>query len=549
MITRSGTFPRQVHWTIADRLPEEALDALVSLASGERPEPRRQTELPLDPFAHPDAQRRFWVAADERQLQQALDYPWDEWMIFLHPAQQNAVERSFAGPARLTGAAGTGKTVVALHRAVHLAKGAPEAQILLTTYSRILARRLEQGLDKLVGSTGDLRRRIKVQHLHQLAFELAGQEAEFAFDPLRPSDLEGFIASALDEHRDSEATADFLRAEFDAVIDYWGIKDLTAYLEVSRQGRGSALNPTQRTQLWPVIEAVLARVAANGKMTWADLASHAGALIEKRQTQPFTHVVVDEAQDFGPRELKLLLALAPIGPESHFFAGDTGQRIYRYPFSWLRVGLDLRGRATRLTVNYRTTRQIKAFADQVLGQVEGLDEEEVSDRSAASLLSGPDPLVLAYANAAEESEALAEWLKDLVQSGLAPDEIALFARTSTTLEDSGLPAVERAGLDARILGRSEGGEGEAAVALGSLHMAKGLEFRAVALLGCTADKLPHPSALSAADSADARAIALARERQLFYVGCTRARDLLRISFVGEPSPFLDALLQDKSADR
>jgi len=528
-------------YAILERLPEEAAEALVTLVTGGRPVPALPTDeetAPADPFAHPDARRRFWVASDELALKTALDAPWERWIVFLHPSQRAAVERNFGSPARVSGGAGTGKTVVALHRAAHLVRLSDSARVLLTTYSRPLVDHLERGLDLLLGASGDARRRVHVEHLHQYAHQIV-KESGSRFVPLRFADLSRFIADSMTDHPDTDVSAEFLRAEFDAVIDYWGVRDWATYRDIARTGRGSALSPARRKRLWPVFEGVLRRMHESGRMSWADLADAARQTMETHRDRPFRHVVVDEAQDFGPRELRFLMTLAPPGPSSHLFAGDVGQRIYRYPFSWLRAGVDIRGRGARLIVNYRTTAQIKRFAEQALGTVEPVDDsEEAGERSAVSLLSGPDPVVAGYEDAADEVAGWAVWLRALVADGVSPREIALFARTRALLEVRAAVAVDQAGLGATVLGDRAAETQGNAVTLGTLHQAKGLEFRAVGLVGCGADVLPHPSALAAADDAEGEAVARGRERQLFYVGCTRARDCLRIAHTGPASPLL-----------
>lgn len=522
---------------IADRLPEEAAEALMALATGDRPQPAAPVEEGADPFQHPDAKRRFWVASDQAALARALDAPWDRWIVFLHPSQRDAVERNFGGPARVSGGAGTGKTVVALHRAVHLAEISPNAQVLLTTYSRPLVAHLEQGLDRLAGASGDVRRRIRVEHLHKYAHELAAERPGFSFAPVTPKELSGFFDAALAEHPDVEATKEFLRAEFDAVIDYWGVKDWMTYRDIQRTGRGAALSPARRKQLWPIFESVMRQMREAGRMTFSDLAEAAREEVESRRDRPFRYVVADEVQDFGPREVRLLSALAPASARSHFFTGDVGQRIYRYPFSWLRAGVDIRGRAARLKINYRTTHQIKRYADRALGAVIAEEGDEAEDRSALSLLFGPEPRVRRFGSPQEEAASLAEWFEALASEGFEDHEIAVFARTKKELKAVLEPALDLAGRSARKIGderRSAGG----GVWFGTLHAAKGLEFRAVAVVGCNADVLPHPNALAAADDDEGRAVAQARERQLFYVGCTRARDVLRVTCSGEASPFV-----------
>jgi len=140
---------------LADRLPAEAGEALLELATGGKPRIAQPTTPVANPFDHPDAQRRFRLMPNVEELQRTLDFPWEKWTVFLHPEQRQWVERDYAGPARVSGSAGTGKTIVALHRAVHLARTHPDARVLLTTFSDILANALHTKLKRLVGSESE----------------------------------------------------------------------------------------------------------------------------------------------------------------------------------------------------------------------------------------------------------------------------------------------------------------------------------------------------------------------------------------------------------
>jgi superfamily I DNA/RNA helicase len=272
-------------------------------------------------------------------------------------------------------------------------------------------------------------------------------------------------------------------------------------------------------------------------MSWGGVCDRARLIVEAGGPKPFRHVIVDEAQDLGPRELRLVQSLAPPGPRALFFAGDTGQRIYRYKFPWIAVGIDVRGRAQRLKVNYRTSEQIRRFSDRLLpADIEEVDGA-VEARRTVSLLSGPEPEIVGGSGVAAEIAALAAWTRGLVDRGVAPAEIAIFARTKKVLDERVKPAVERAGLAAEPLS-VETDLPDGAVNLGTLHAAKGLEYRAVALAGCDAGLIPNQAAVMSADEGEERAEAEARERHLLYVGCTRARETLLITYGERPSPFL-----------
>lgn len=519
------------------RLPEEAQEALMAIATGERPEPRpvMQANVAVDPFTHPDAQRRFWVASDEQMVAQALGKPWAEWLVFLHPSQRAAVEKNFSGPARISGSAGTGKSVVAMHRAALLARENDSGRVLLTTFSKVLSARLSEGMDTLLGSSSEARQRVEVSHLHGYAHSRASR-----LKPLAIADdhtIDDCIGRARQD-LDPSITNDFLRAEWNAVIDHWGLRSFDEYKALARTGRGAAVSPGLRRRLWEVFERVQRQLAAKELSTFGDVCDRLRRRIEEDGPRPFTHVVVDEAQDLGPRELRLVAALAPAGSGSLTFAGDVGQRIFRWPFSWLSAGIDVRGRSHRLKVNYRTTTEIRRFSDHLmptrLTEVDG----EAEERGVVSLLSGPTPDLKGSADLAGELQILAEWLIGLRERGVAPGEIAIFARTRRALQERAEPVLKRTDMSSTWLAPDKTHEA-GKIILGTLHSAKGLEFRAVAVVACDDSHVPLQAALDLASEPDEKRLTRERELSLLYVGCTRARDQLLITWSGNRSRFLD----------
>jgi superfamily I DNA/RNA helicase len=301
-----------------------------------------------------------------------------------------------------------------------------------------------------------------------------------------------------------------------------------------------ALNAALRRKLWDVFERVQRQLAASELHTFGEVCDRLRQRIEKDETRPFTHVVVDEAQDLGPRELRLIAALAPAGSRPLTFAGDVGQRIFRWPFSWLGAGIDVRGRSHRLKVNYRTTAEIRLFSDHLLpARLIELDGEP-EERATVSLLHGPKPDLTGANDLAGEVKILAEWLIGLRERGFAPGEIAIFARTRRALQERSGPALERAGVGGTWLAPDKIHE-EGKIILGTLHSAKGLEFRAVAIVACDGSHAPLQAALDLASESDEKRLTRERELSLLYVGCTRARDQLLITWSGTRSKFLDSV--------
>jgi superfamily I DNA/RNA helicase len=524
---------------LTDHLPAEAAEALLEYAATGILHPSAPPPVHADPFAHPDALRRFRTVENIEELQRALDYPWEKWTVFLHPSQRDIVERDFAGPARVAGSAGTGKTIVALHRAARLAQTDPPARVLLTTFSRPLANALERKLKILIGESSSIIPRVVVTPFRGLAEEL--YQLAFGRRPHAPTEeqVRRGLAKAAEERGVTEFTARFLFSEWTYVIDAWQLDSAKAYANVPRLGRKNRLGSKQRARLWPIFEATRDGINGAGFHTWAQIFAEVTAYYSGRENKPFRYIVVDEAQDLGVPELRLLAAIAPAQTNALFFAGDLGQRIFQQPFSWTTLGVDVRGRSQTVKVNYRTSHQIREAADRLLPKVvrdvDGLEEERFG---TVSVFNGPDPLIGAYADVKAETAAVSQWLQSIVD-GIKPSEIGIFVRTHREL-DRARAAATVAGQE--VLELSERGDDAAGrVSIGTMHLAKGLEFKAVAVMACDDEVLPLQSRIeSVADEVELDDV-YETERQLFYVACTRARDRLWVSGVNPASEFLNDL--------
>jgi superfamily I DNA/RNA helicase len=246
--------------------------------------------------------------------------------------------------------------------------------------------------------------------------------------------------------------------------------------------------------------------------------------------------VIDEAQDLGVPELRMLAAITPNGPDALFFAGDLGQRIFQEPFSWKALGVDIRGRSRTLKVNYRTSHQIRQAADRLLPKVvQDVDGNEQDRRGTVSVFNGPDPEIQTYASAELEIVGMADWIKKIVADGIAPAEIGIFVRSNDQLARA-RGAVKAAGhTQMELSERLEQPQGR--VSIGTMHLAKGLEYKAVAVMACDDDVLPLQERVeTVADESELDEI-YETERHLFYVACTRARDQLVLSGVEPASEF------------
>ena len=440
---------------LADHLPKEAAEALLDVATGVPPRIAEPVAPGQDPFQHPDAQRRFRVVQDIEELERALDYPWDKWTVFLHPAQREAVERDYRGPARVAGSAGTGKTVVALHRAVFLTRANPDARVLLTTFSDTLANALKTQLRRLIGHEPRLGERLEVQALNAVARRL--YERNIGRPEIASHDLiRELLQEAAAEQRQGGLetrpySAHFLVTEWEEIVDAWQLDTWEAYRDVARLGRKTRLPEKQREALWAVFERLRAGLERRGLVTYAGLLSRLATHLATVKQPPFDFVVVDEAQDVSVAQLRFLAALGAGRPNSLFYAGDLGQRIFQQPFSWKALGVDIRGRSRTLRINYRTSHQIRAQADRLLGpQVTDVDGNVEERRGTISVFNGPEPAIMVLDSPAAEIETVGRWLVDRKTEGVKPRETGVFVRSPAELARA-RAAVEAAGLPFKVL--------------------------------------------------------------------------------------------------
>lgn len=532
---------------LADRLPAEAAEALLELATGGKPRVAQPVTPGTNPFDHPDAQRRFRVMTNIEELRHALDFPWEKWAVFLHPEQRQWVERDYAGPARVSGSAGTGKTIVALHRAAHLAREHPDARVLLATFSDTLARALHTKLKRLVGNEPRLAERIDIHSIDALGLRLhkthCGHVKLVGRIELR--DLLRAESQAVGGHK---FNLHFLLTEWEQVVDAWQLASWEDYRDVARLGRKTRLPEAQRAILWSIFERVREGLKKSGLMTQPAMFAALTSALAGSKKRLFDFAVVDEAQDISISQLRFFAALGGERPNALFFAGDLGQRIFQQPFSWKSLGVDVRGRSRTLRVNYRTSHQIREQADRLLGpNITDVDGNAEDRSDTISVFNGAPPVISTFPSENAETIAVGDWLSKNSKAGVLPHEVGVFVRSAAQLGRA-QAAVKAAGLSFKILDEHvETVSGH--ISISTMHLAKGLEFRAVVVMACDDEIVPLQERIeTVGEDADLQEI-YDTERHLLYVACTRARDYLLITGVEPASEFLDDLQKSVIAGR
>ncbi len=467
-------------------------------------------------------------------------YPFATWRVYLHPSQRTVVDASFKGPARVTGGPGTGKTVVALHRAHQLAKR-NEGRVLVTTFLSTLSDTLRQGLDMLVDDE-DVDSRIEVRHVDRLA-HCVFRGKHGAPNMLSDVEQKALWRTVIDKLGLPFSDA-FLAAEWRQVVLARRITTAADYLAAKRTGRGRALGSAQRAQVWQAIWEFEQLLNQLGAWTHETIQREATAILEASIEKPHRHIVIDEAQDLSPDQWRLLRAAVPEAPDDIFIAGDTHQRIYNNRVSLREVGINVAGRSSRLNLNYRTTAEILGWS---LGLLRGtaIDDMEGGLDSIAgckSYVHGAAPTAGGFTKADAEMGCIVSAVKEWMARGIAPSEIGIAARAKwfgSKIEDylraEGIPTVDLA----------KASKADGAVSVGTMHRMKGLEFRCVNVAGVSAKLVPAPNAVTPAEEdQQTHQQDLERERCLLFVACTRAREELLVTWHGEPSPFLTAITEN-----
>lgn len=552
----SGVFERAFN-LLAYGHPEGELAAHARTNEEERatvaepPEPTAGDEELEEQLRDPRASAWFTRLGIE-EVEEIMARPIEDWMVFLHPDQRSVAERTYSGPARVRGSAGTGKTVVVLHRAAVLAQRyAPEAsedggRILVTTFIKSLPPVLDQLYRRLHTARPELVDFTNVDKLANRICREAGQAPT-----LDPRGVDAARAAAWRKVNVAGSalqrlgiTEHYAGEEVSAVIKGRAIDDLDTYLATKRTGRRLQLPEGARREIWDFAQAWQEGLTQRGVVDFPDVVRRARDLARARTEPTYRAALIDEAQDLTLVGLQLVRALVnggqPDRPDGLFLAGDGAQRIYPGGFNLRQAGIQVRGRTTVLKVNYRNTAEILHAALAVAGGegVEDLDEQFTRAGDAGDTLRhGPRPVLVVADTDAEQIDLVAGTIEKLVAesgNGIGSGDVGVLC-PSNKLAEAVRAGLARHHIPTIDLNKYEGLETEA-VKVGTHHRVKGLEFKAVILTDLTDGVFPRPrpASVTAEEWADQQATSTAA----LFVAMTRARDRLVITCVGHPSPVL-----------
>ncbi len=518
---------------VIEAMPEEIGERLFDLAHGEFVTPPKIEESEQG-FEHQDTRRNFWVLTDGTDIQKLLNKPIEVWMRFLHPNQKKIVETEFKGPSKITGAAGTGKTVVALHRAKYLAKKG--VKTLLTTYSKTLCDNLKYNL-RLLCNEEELKK-IPVSTVHHQALKLVQKVDENIVSAdynAMPQAIKNWV-----EEKKPYIDQEVILREWEQVIKNNGYVLIGEYLSKNTTVDGKRLKKEEKEIIWSCIQDARDKLLENNEMDWQLICRKAIDYIKNSLVVPeYNAVIVDELQDLRPAEIQLLSLMSHNHPENIMLIGDTGQRIYGGNFNLSNLGIKVLGRSTMLKLNYRTTEQIRDYAEELLEySVDDMDGGVETRLDTHSLLQGPVPFIRGFEKEIEETEFVVDKIQEFIDKGYRINDMAVFSRSGRLLEPVKAALVEK-NISIFPLRNDCQNENTNGVKFGTMHRAKGLEFKIVFIIGCDDLHLPHFKAIDNITNKDELKYKITIERNLFYVSITRARDEVFISYHGKASRFIN----------
>jgi superfamily I DNA/RNA helicase len=548
----------QVLYALAAGYSDEEVYALTGI--NDEPEGTSSTpegDLTFDRLIETDESRQtIFIPESEAELRRVFEEGLEGWRVFLHPEQRKIAYRDYNGPAMVRGGAGTGKTVVAMHRAKHIAdqiKADPRRvgqRVLFTTFTTSLAQDIEANLRTLCPEHLEARPPlIEVINLDRWVSQFLKRksfERQVVYFGEARDRLDQVWQEVLDDHELPAGLSEaFVKAEWAQIVQAKGLTDQRDYLKASRAGRGTPLDRRKRVALWEVFADYRARMISEGLAEPDDAYREATEILgSEAPNLPYASVIVDEAQDMGEQAFRLIRAIVPESPSgdqnSIFIVGDAHQRIYARRASMAACGIKVRGRSRRLRLNYRTTEEIRVWAVSILEgvSVDDLDEGTDTLRGYVSLMHGPSPKQVPCRSEAEELEGLIDWVRALPTDETRRADIGVLCSRRADV-DRAYGVLRAAGIDAVVLQAGTADDRAVpGVRITTMHRAKGLEFFAVAIPFLSEATFPPAGALrSAVDAAD-RTDIINQYRSLLHVAATRAKKALRISWSGAPTKLI-----------
>jgi hypothetical protein len=486
--------------------------------------------------------KRSFVEVDDKLMNDIINGDLYKWQIFLHPSQRYLVDTNFKSSVKVTGGAGTGKTVVSLHRLKNLSTQPDDGdsrKVVFTTFTNALTTNLISLAKKLDVNFS----KVQIANIDTLARELA---IEYKLIEKSTRILDFYLSKSSEELWDevleqtlTEFDTAFLCAEYQNVILYNNINELDSYLKVSRIGRVKPLTRKQKMEIWAVIESYNSMKHEQKYLDRMELFNIVSNYFKSSHLHPFKNVIADEIQDLSNVELRFLRSLVEQKGNDLFLVGDPYQKIYARQINFSSVGISIKGtRSKQLRINYRTSEEIKRLAISAVKEInyDDFDGETEKLNGYLSLFHGEKPTYKIFKTKTEEIDSIIENIKNLRESGLQYCEIAIGFRTKdslkelkTTLHKLKIPYADNT---------NSSSNDTTGIILSTFHSLKGLEFKAVFLSDVNNRTCPLFFAKLNQFDDKQKEEYFKSERALMYVAISRAINILHITGTGVKSELI-----------
>ena len=487
------------------------------------------------------SKRTFYVVEeDDTELMNMLNAPLEKWRVFLHPTQRKLVEKDYNGPVRVLGGAGTGKTVVAMHRAKYLASQISlfdNKKILFTTYTKNLAIDIHENLKKICDE--ERLSKIEVKNLDQWVYEFLtkhGYKNEIVYSNKTDELWESALTS---KPENLEVEDSFFKEEWERVVQSNSVNTLNDYIKVSRAGRGTRLSRTQRKLIWEVFEEYKLLLSNKNYKEPSDAMRDVRVILQQSSDDSiYSHVVLDEAQDFNAEAFRLIRDMVPESKNDIFIAGDAHQRIYGHKVILGQCGIKIIGRSKKLKLNYRTTDEIRKWAVELLTgeHIDDMDDGVDSNSDYKSLYHGPEPLVKSFESYEDEVVYIDEYVRSIKKED-ENSRICIVARTQKIIDAYGEYFTGKNISTVKISRNTKDNISNNGIRLATMHRVKGLDFDHVIIASMNDGIVP----LDISEKSDEQQIEderFLREKSIVFVAATRAKKSLLVTYYGDISKLL-----------
>ena len=483
----------------------------------------------------------YFKISDSNDLNDALSGNLNKFLLRLSDKQQEYLDLESDAPILIKGGPGTGKSILAIYRAQKYIQSG-EQPVLFSTYTQELANYSKELLCRLLGTDeqGLIDYELEIYTADSLAIRFFTERygspnlvsEQIALYCLKQAIAMGNLRPQVQNSIFSLGSK-YILEEIKLVIEARGIDIYDKYEQIERYGRRFPLNRVKRQAIWDIYQTWKDILGQSGYITIEQVRAKALEITRGLTTKPYKRVLIDEAQELSPITLKFLAELVS-SPERLYLTADVQQSLYQRSFSWghLQASLDFNGIERTLRKSFRNTMQIGQACPRVLSN-------EMPEINQFSELQGSLPQLFLTNSPIKQAERLKQFFQESSREYRLPVNSGIILTPDRDLGVLIASQLSYLGLKSEFIETKDINHDYTSLKVIKLEASKGLEFSFVAIIGLEEGILPNTMIDLPEEE---REEVMKQERQLFYVGCSRAmRTLLVCGSKSNPSQFLQPL--------